>query len=368
MVVGLGSAAAVVALLLAMVALLIERDPAAVASAVNPTVGGVVSSPTPAPTEVSVAPPPTVASVPTSDAAPALTATAAAVGTTVPAPVATRGPSPRPSPAPIPTPRPTATPAPTATPTLPPPTPTPLPTVAPEGFVRSEFVPELIVAAAVIQNDLPRLLAEHQNAVIGQPFRPGRALGVSYRLLNVAEGQRVRRVWLHEGRIAAEASVEWRPDLPEIWRASLAPHLVRGGNWDVRLEVDGNLVAAQPFDVDAEALVVDALQFATELLADGRAARPAHVFPPGAEVVYATFEVFNAPRDLAIEVRWVHDGAVVEEVDVPWPGLSGPGSWQPVALPRGAAGGPPLEPGDWRFVLSVDGEELLNDVFKIEAP
>ena len=368
MVVGLGSAAAVVALLLALVALLIERDTTAVASAVTPSAVGVVSPPTPSPARVSVAPTPTVAFVPTPVATSAFAATAGARVTTVPAPIATLGPSPGPTSAPAPSPTPTATPAPTPTPTLPPPTPTPRPTVAPEGFVRSEFVPELIVAAAVSQDELPRLLAEYQNAVIGQPFRPGLALGVSYRLLNLAAEQRVSRVWLHEGRVAAEASVEWRPDLPEIWRASLAPHLVRGGNWDLRLEVDGILVAAQPFAVDAEALVVDALRFSTELLADGRAARPAHVFPPGAEVVYATFEVFNAPRDLSLEVRWVHDGVVVETGEIPWPGLSGSGSWQPVALPRGAAGGPPLEPGDWRFVLSVDGEELLNDVFKIEAP
>jgi hypothetical protein len=228
-------------------------------------------------------------------------------------------------------------------------------------------VPALIVAASSA-GDAVTLLAEHPNSALGIPFRPGALVQTAYRLVNLEAGQTVRRVWLRDGELVAEWQGVWNDQLPAVWRAALAPHLARGGQWEVQLQVDGETAAVQPFEIDTETLVIGELQFAIELRDDGRPAAGGHEFPHGTQRVYATFQVFNAPQDLPLSIRWVHDGAVVETAEIPWPGHSGPGSWQPVALPIASSGDQPLEPGDWRFALSLDGREILNDLFKILPP
>lgn len=262
---------------------------------------------------------------------------------------------------------PSASPAATATPTATPTTPAPEATPGPDEPARSEFVGALIVAVAG-DGELPALLEEHRNGVLGSPFRPGAKVQAAYRLANLRPGQTVRRIWLRDGQIVAESEMVWSDQTPAIQQAFLAAHLVRGGRWELWVLVDGELAAAQPFQVDSETLVVGELRFASDLLADGRPAEDRHEFAHGLSQVHATFQVFNAPQGLVLEVQWVHDGAVVEVAEMPWPGFSGPGSWQPVALPIASTDGQPLEPGDWRFVLSIDGEEVLNGLFKIAAP
>ena len=232
--------------------------------------------------------------------------------------------------------------------------------------MRSEWIQDLIVAA-VPNAELPALLAEHRNAVLGAPYPPGLPVWTAYRLSNLRAGQQIRREWVREDQIVAQTAIAWSDDLPTVWRASLAHHRMRGGRWDVRVWVDDQLAAVQPFEVDAGVLAIRDVRFATELLADGRPSTPTHSVPFGVPLVFATFSVFNAPANLVMDVRWVHNGRQVEAASIDWPGVIGPGSWQPVALPLGSGDGPPLAAGDWRFVAIIDGAEVLNDVFKIEA-
>ncbi len=258
---------------------------------------------------------------------------------------------------------PATTPQPTSSPEVL--TPVPAPPLA-EGAVRSEWVEDLIIAA-VPDGELPALLAEHRNAVLGAPYPPGVPVWTAYRLSNLRAGQQIRREWVREEQIVAQTAIEWSDDLPDVWRASLAPHRMRGGRWDVRVWVDDQLAAVQPFEVDAGIIAIRDVRFATELLADGRPLTPTHSVPFGAPLVFVTFSVFNAPANLVIDIRWVHNGEEIATASIDWPGITGPGSWQPVALPLGAGDGPPLAAGDWRFMASIDGAEVLNDIFKIEA-
>lgn len=264
-----------------------------------------------------------------------------------------------------------APPTPTAAapqPTSPPEVPTPVPaSPLADGAVRSEWVEDLIIAA-VPDAELPALLAEHRNAVLGAPYPPGLPVWTAYRLTNLRPGQQIRREWVREQEIVAKTAIDWSDDLPTVWRASLAPHQMRGGRWNVRVWVDDQLAAAQPFEVEAGIMALRDVRFAIELLADGRPLTPIHSAPFRVPLVFATFSVFNAPADLVIDIRWVHNGEVVETASIDWPGTTGPGSWQPVALPLGTDDGPPLAAGDWRFVADIDGAEVLNDIFKIEAP
>ncbi len=357
----------------------LERTPALAATPTPTTSASAVVEPTVRPAlTASPVPPTPAAATPTTAAPAAATAAATPVPSTPtaapPVAVAPQATAPPETPTPVPaTPQPTAppeipTPVP-ATPqaTAPPETPTPVP-AAPlaGGAVRSEWIQDLIVAA-VPNAELPALLAGHRNAVLGAPYPPGLPVWTAYRLSNLRAGQQIRREWVREDQIVAQAAIEWSDDLPTVWRASLARYQMRGGRWDVRVWVDDQLAAVQPFEVDAGVLAIRDVRFSTELLADGRPSTPTHSVPFGVPLVFATFSVFNAPANLVMDVRWVHNGRQVEAASIDWPGVIGPGSWQPVALPLGSGDGPPLAAGDWRFVAIIDGAEVLNDVFRIEA-
>ena len=355
-----------------------ERTPALTATPTPTRSASAVVEPTVRPALTASPVPPTPAAATLTTAAPAAAATAAATPTTAAPAAATAAATPAPS-------TPTAAPPVAAAPqaTAPPETPTPVPatpqpTAPPEiptpvpaaplagGAVRSEWIQDLIVAA-VPNAELPALLAEHRNAVLGAPYPPGLPVWTAYRLSNLRAGQQIRREWVREDQIVAQTAIEWSDDLPTVWRASLARYQMRGGRWDVRVWVDDQLAAVQPFEVDAGVLAIRDVRFATELLADGRPSTPTHSVPFGVPLVFATFSVFNAPANFVMDVRWVHNGRQVEAASIDWPGVIGPGSWQPVALPLGSGDGPPLAAGDWRFVAIIDGAEVLNDVFKIEA-
>ena len=264
------------------------------------------------------------------------------------------------------TPIPTSTWVPTLTPipTIPPPRPslTPRYELASEPF-RSTMVPALVIGSSTVE--ALRILRGGKDGVTSQYFMPGVALGTAYRIEGLNGGEKIHRTWIRDGVVVAESQFLAIGAQSVVVEAEILSHLVAGGSWVLAVFVEGSVVAVQPFAVDTQTLTLGRLRFSTDLTIGGRPTHTSSEFPSDVRRVIATFDVYNASENLVIRMRWVHNGAVRREEKLVWPGRSGPGASQLAVFPIEGVDKSPLESGDWRFVVEIDGEEVLNELFKV---
>ncbi len=323
--------------------------------------------------EAAVAPPPTASQVPTQPANP------------TPAPIVAASPVPTPTtppPSPTPEPKPTSTPAPSANPTSPPaasptksipagkgtpaapvatataipatPTPTTAPTPVPTPGIWGIAVADSAAAARQM------LESGSAPATLSAGSKPYAAITIG----GFGFGTRISYVW-DFGPTVIEGAYDTRTesDVLEI-AADIDPGLAGGGYVLILLVGDSELLRHE-FQVDTANVSFGAVQFAEAIDAAGRPLDPTHDFARGTWQIQAVVTGYNVPAGSGIDVRWIVNGAVVATAELPWPAEdTGPGSARTLFFPSPTAPGG-LAAGDHRFIIELNGVEVVNDVFRV---
>ena len=305
--------------------------------------------------------------VPTADAAPSPAPTAAATVAATASPVPTAEPTNTPVPTPEPTFTPTAVPTstPTDTPT-PSPTPEPTPTSTPTPIGGH---PAAIVGRIAFATEAEEALAVLSGNPPNPPhFRPGERIFAAIQLEAATPGAIIRRVWYRNGEqvgqgesVVAEAMEPVSGNVGERWG-------MPGGNYEL-VVWDGDIfIGSATFTVDTGEVRVARVAFTREVDALGLPVAPSHNFPSETEEVLISFQAFNVPTGAIFEIERVVNGATEPVEPFAWPVdfSSGVGAFQIVVL-NVTPTDRPVEPGDYRFRLKYEGNELVADIIKIEA-
>lgn len=311
---------------------------------------------------------PVTPGAPADAAAIALAPTATPTATPIPTP-------PIPSPTPVPSPAP---PAPTPTPTTsaaasrasgkespakPSPSPTAIPaTQTPTASPTPSPTPGIWGIA--VAEDAASARQQLGSGAAAGPLTPGSKPHAALTIGGFGFGTRITYVWeLGDRTIEGSHDTRTETDRLEI-AADIEPGLP-GGGYALRLMVGESELLRHEFQVEAENVHFGAVEFAENLDLAGAPVGPTHDFIRGTRQVQAVVWGYNVPTGSVIAVSWTVNGVVVATSELPWPvESSGPGSARQLVFPSPTTPGG-LAAGDHRFVIELNGVEVVNDVFRV---
>lgn len=199
------------------------------------------------------------------------------------------------------------------------------------------------------------------------------------------DGMAGRMVWLRDGQIYEEGSETWESgEEGDFWWWVGDEEGLDPGSYEVQLYVEGQLLQSGTFVIEKgvptptpvpptptpvpatptkEAPAFDPIIFAEGVTEDGDPVNPATTFPAGIKEVYAIWDYRGMSDGMRWGRKWYLDGAEdVVKTGQAWDEGEHGRTW----LYLYATGGGPLDSGNYRLELYIEGQLVQSATFVIQ--
>lgn len=216
----------------------------------------------------------------------------------------------------------------------------------------------LVFAPAVTDNDQP-------TQIVTQLPSGATELYACWEYAGMADGVTWEARWTLDGEYQDDVSwtpAPWKGGESGSWWVSVYNDegLVEGA-YRLELYVDGKKVVEGTIPVggSASGSAISGLIFSDGITGDDRPVNPSFLLPSGITEVYAFFDYADMQEGVAWRRVWTYDGSEVASKDAVWDGGSRGSTWV------GLTSDEPLEPGDYRLDIYVEGALAATSSFSV---